>query len=75
MGLQRVGHDLETEQQQWKVKFKEQLKPFLIFYCRGPALADPGSSKRGWRWRGSGYNSFNWILIRDVKSNRMRIAQ
>ena len=32
MGLQRVGHDLATEQQQWKVKFKEKLKPFLTFY-------------------------------------------
>ena len=28
-------------------------------WCQGPALADPGSSKRGRRWRGSGYNSFN----------------
>ena len=27
--------------------------------CRGPAPADPGSSKRGRRRRGSGYNSFN----------------
>ena len=27
------------------------------------------------RWlRRSGYDSFNWILIRDIKSNRMRIA-
>ena len=27
--------------------------------CQGPAQADPGSSKRGWHRRGSGYNSFN----------------
>ena len=27
--------------------------------CQGPAPADPGSSKRGRRRRGSGYNSFN----------------
>jgi len=27
--------------------------------CRGPASADPGSSKWGQRRRGSGYNSFN----------------
>ena len=27
--------------------------------CWGPAPADPGSSKRGRRQRGSGYNSFN----------------
>ena len=27
--------------------------------CRGPASADPGSSKWGRRRRGSGYNSFN----------------
>ena len=27
--------------------------------CRGPAWADPGSSKWGWCRRGSGYNSFN----------------
>ena len=27
--------------------------------CRGPAPADPGSSKQGWHRRGSGYNSFN----------------
>ena len=28
-------------------------------YCRGPAPADPGYSKRGRCWWGSGYNSFN----------------
>ena len=33
--------------------------PVLGATCRGPALADPGSSKRGQRRRGSGYNSFN----------------
>ena len=27
--------------------------------CRGPAPADPGSSKRGRHGQGSGYNSFN----------------
>ena len=31
----------------------------IINNCRGPAPADPGSSKRGQRRRGSGYNSFN----------------
>ena len=46
-----------------------------IVRCRGSAPADPGSSKWGRRRRGSGYNSFNQILIRDIKSNRMRIAQ
>ena len=30
-----------------------------IVVCRGPALADPGYSKRGRCRRGSGYNSFN----------------
>ena len=30
-----------------------------VICCRGPAPADPGSSKRGQRRRGSGYNSFN----------------
>ena len=43
--------------------------------CRGPASADPGSSKRGRRRRGSGYDSFNYIVIKDIKNNRIRIAQ
>ena len=48
---------------------------FIFILCRGPAPADPGSSKWGRCRRGSGYNSFNQILIRDIKSDRMRIAQ
>ena len=32
---------------------------FDLLACRGPAPADPGSSKRGPCRRGSGYNSFN----------------
>ena len=50
-------------------------QPKSIGPCQGPAPADPGYLKRGRRRQGSGYNSFNYILIRDVKSNRMRIAQ
>ena len=42
--------------------------------CRGPAPVDTGNSK-GRRLRRTGYNSFNQILIRDIKSNRIRIAQ
>ena len=30
-----------------------------VYNCRGPAPADPGCSKWGWRRRGSGYNSFD----------------
>ena len=36
-----------------------ELCKFIAIGCRGPAPADPGSSKRGRRWWGSGYNSFN----------------
>ena len=43
--------------------------------CRGPAPADPGYSKERRHRRGSGYNSFNSILIKDINSNRIRIAQ
>ena len=37
--------------------------------CRGPAPADPGYSKRGRRRRPI------YLFIKDLKSNRMRIAQ
>ena len=43
--------------------------------CQGPAPADPGYSKERRHRRGSGYNSFNQILIKDIKSNRIRISQ
>ena len=36
-----------------------KLQELVMATCQGPALADPGSSKQGWRQRGSGYNSFN----------------
>ena len=38
--------------------------------CRGPALADPGYSKRD----GVG-DLFIYLFIKDIKNNRMRIAQ
>ena len=36
---------------------------------RGPALADPGYSKWGWRRQPT------YLFIKDIKSNTMRIAQ
>ena len=41
-------------------------------YCRGPAPADPGYSKRGRRRRPIYLFKY---FIKDIKSNRMRIAQ
>ena len=38
--------------------------------CWGPAPADPGYSKERWRRR-----IFIYLLIKDIKNNRMRIAQ
>ena len=38
--------------------------------CRGPAPADPGYSKGRWRQR-----LFTYLFIKDIKNNRMRIAQ
>ena len=32
-----------------------KLQELVMATCQGPALADPGSSKQGWRQRGSGY--------------------
>ena len=40
--------------------------------CRGPPLADPGYSKRGRRRRPIYLFKY---FIKDIKSNRMRIAQ
>ena len=42
----------------WRVS-RARVPKFFIQLCRGPAPVDPGNSKRGRRWRGSGYNSFN----------------
>ena len=36
----------------------------FIVVCRGPAPADPGNSKRGRRWRGSGNNCLIKRLLR-----------
>ena len=38
-----------------EIKFRK----LEIDECRGPALADPGSSRRGQCQQGSGYNRFN----------------
>ena len=48
-------------------KHKTQVK--VAPFCRGPAPADPGYSKRGRRRRPI------YLFIKDLKSNRMRIAQ
>ena len=47
-----------TEAPPGDLQVADLMRPKVI-KCRGPALADPGSSKRGRCWRGSGYNSFN----------------
>ena len=38
---------------------KERQKHLNAEFCRGPAPADPGYSKRGRHRQGSGYNSLN----------------